>query len=340
MPRPRSFPWVRMSDRELLEVRLCDLGLTHQGTWLEERIDRFLYHLELRRVRVVPHFWLSDEWLTPDGVIGIAMPFFLAHPRLAKLERRMMLTVEGGTRQHCMMLLRHEMGHVVRNAYQLQRRPSWRKMFGSATKRYPDSYRPNPNSKRFVQHLEGWYAQSHPDEDFAETFAVWLQPRKNWRKRYQGWHALKKLEYVDALMKELQSRPVQIRSRARTFALSRIKMTLGEYYDAKRAHYAADYPDTYDRDLQRVFERSHGRKRGIPASQFLRKHRAAIRELVCRWTGEYPFTLDQVIKQMMQRSRQLKLRAVGNQQQLATNCAMMVAVHSMQTLYRRDWHPL
>ena len=25
-------------------------------------------------------------------------------------------------------------------------------------------------------HLDPWYAQSHPDEDFAETFAVWLTP--------------------------------------------------------------------------------------------------------------------------------------------------------------------
>jgi hypothetical protein len=117
-------------------------------------------------------------------------------------------------------------------------------------------------------------------------------------------------------------------------------MTLGEYYQAKRAHYIGHYPDTYDRDLQRLFELPDERKRGIPAARFLRLHRARIRELVCRWTGEYQFTLDQVLKEMGKRCAQMKLRAVGNAQQLMMDCAILVTVHSMNTLYKRTWHPL
>jgi hypothetical protein len=161
-----------------------------------------------------------------------------------------------------------------------------------------------------------------------------------WRKKYANWHALKKLEYIDSLMKELEYRPLQTHSRAKPFAISKISMTLGEYYAAKRAHYAADYPDTYDRDLQRLFQPSEARKIGESAVQFLRRNRTYIREMVCHWTGEYQFTLDQVIKGMMQRCHQLKLRAVGNEQRLAMDCAILVTVHSMHTLYRRDWRPL
>ena len=120
-----------------------------------------------------------------------------------KLEKKMMLDVEGGTWSECMAILRHEAGHTLQHAYQLQRRRRWQQLFGPSSKRYPRYYRPNPASRHFVQHLRLWYAQSHPDEDFAETFAVWLKPRSNWRTRYAGWPALKKLEYVDELMDEI-----------------------------------------------------------------------------------------------------------------------------------------
>ena len=41
------------------------------------------------------HCYLSDEWFTPDGATAIAIPFYLAHPRLAKLEEAQMLEIEG-----------------------------------------------------------------------------------------------------------------------------------------------------------------------------------------------------------------------------------------------------
>ncbi len=150
-----------------------------------------------------PHAWISSEWFSSDDTPGIAIPFYLAHPRLMRLERKMIIDVEGGTVPECMRILRHEAGHVVQHAYQLQRHRRWQQLFGPSSTRYPRYYRPNPASKNYVQHLRLWYAQSHPDEDFAETFAVWLTPRSNWRRRYEGWPALKKLQYVDELMEEI-----------------------------------------------------------------------------------------------------------------------------------------
>ena len=199
----KAADWTTLSDEKLLEVRMCDLHVTIEGTELEPRIAELNTELETRGLSFKPHYYLSDEWFTPDGVPGIAIPFYLAHPRLAKLEHNLMLEVEGGDADSCLRILRHEAGHAIDNAYQLRRRPIRRRLFGNPATEYPEYYTPKPYSKSFVQHLDHWYAQSHPDEDFAETFAVWLDPQGMWATRYAGWPAQRKLEYMDKLMREL-----------------------------------------------------------------------------------------------------------------------------------------
>ena len=211
---PRRFAWAALPDDELLQLRLKDLKVTLEGTWLERCLEELYDELAERGLRIRPHAWISNEWFSPDDTPGIAIPFYLAHPRLMRLERKMIIDVEGGTVPECMRILRHEAGHVVQVAYQLQRRRRWQELFGPSSTRYPDYYRPNPASRRYVYHLPLWYAQSHPDEDFAETFAVWLTPRSNWRRRYAGWPALKKLEYVDELMAEIAGRTAVVHAPA------------------------------------------------------------------------------------------------------------------------------
>ena len=158
-----------------------------QGTPLEGRIEKLYEELTARQLRFRPHCWLSEEWFSPDGTPGIAIPFYLAHPRLARLERKMMLEVEGGTNESCLKILRHEAGHALDTAYRLHRRQEYRRLFGRYSDPYPEFYQPRPFSRRYVLHLDLWYAQSHPVEDFAETFAVWLRPLSRWRTQYKGW---------------------------------------------------------------------------------------------------------------------------------------------------------
>jgi hypothetical protein len=252
-----------------------------------------------------------------------------------------MLEVEGGTREECVRLLRHEIGHAIQNAYALHRRRRWQRVFGKSSVPYPHVYRPNPASKRFVQHLDGWYAQSHPVEDFAETFAVWLRPRSDWRRRYRGWAAFKKLEFVDELMDEIADLRPPKRSRARPDEVSRLKKTLDEHYRDKRERYSVGYFDGYDRDLCRLFSAAPEHRRRPTAASFLRSHRREIRELVSRWTGEYQFTLDHVLKEMMGRCRELGLRAVGSERKLKLDFAIVLTVHTMTCLQRRHmWHEL
>src|SRR5471030_1413060 len=197
--RGRRLDWTRLSDRELLQLRICDLRLDLRRSPLQRYVRRLYDELDGRGIRFRPHVWLSEEWFSPDGVPGIAMPFYLAHPRLMRLERKMTHEVEGSNVNWLMRILRHEAGHAIDSAYRLRRRARWRAVFGPASLLYPDTYRPRPGSRRFVQHLGAWYAQAHPTEDFAETFAVWLKPHSAWRREYLGWPAYAKLEFIDEL---------------------------------------------------------------------------------------------------------------------------------------------
>jgi Putative zinc-binding metallo-peptidase len=339
MPR-KKFAWAALPDKELLEVRLKDLKVKVEGTWLEDCLHALHDELAERGLRVRPHAWISSEWFSPDNTPGIAIPFFLTHPRLLRLEKKMIIDVEGGTWSECMAIMRHEAGHVVQHAYQLYRRRRWQQLFGPTSRRYPRYYRPNPASRNFVQHLRLWYAQSHPDEDFAETFAVWLRPRSQWRTRYTGWPALKKLEYVDELMTEIAAQRPLLTHRERVDPLTRLTETLGEYYKRKLALYAVDTPRTYDRDLQRLFSANLRHRRSEAASLFIRRHRGKIRELVARWTGEYQLTLDAVLDDMVQRCRELNLRAVEPERKLVMDFTVLLTAKTMHALFgqsRRRW---
>jgi hypothetical protein len=332
---PSRKEWEQWPREKLLDMRIRDLGLTLEGTWLEARVDALYRELRQREIALRPHCWLSDEWFSPRNVPGIAIPFYLAHPRLIRLERSMVLEAEGSSIVECTRILRHEAGHAVQHGYRLHRRTSYQQLFGKSSTKYPTSYRPKPTSRQFVQHLRGYYAQAHPDEDFAETFAVWMQPRARWRKRYKGWGALKKLEYVDALMEELSGEKPPVRTRVRVAPISQLTSTLREYYEEKRSFYAVDFPSTYDRELCRVFSNSPKYANRELATRFITRNAKEIRALVARWTGESEFTIDQLLHDMIARSRRLQLRVPGGEGQVLLDFAGMLAVRSVHFLYRR-----
>lgn len=330
----------KLSDEALLDLPLKSLRVSIEGGWLEESLGDLNAELAARGLLVQAHGWISDEWFSPQDTPGIAFPFYLAHPRLMRLERKMMLEVEGGTRRDCMRILRHEAGHVVQYAYGLHRRKRWQALFGRASRPYPDHYRPDPTSKNYVQYLRRWYAQCHPDEDFAETFAVWLTPRSNWRKRYADWPALKKLNYVDELMAEIAGEKPLKQTRTQMDPLAQIKGTLREHYEQKRERYAVDTPSVLDRDLKRIFSEAPRHKSAPLAAGVIRRNRSQIIASVARWTGEYPVALEAALDDMIHRCRALKLRAPGAEQKIRMELVAMLtsrAVHSHYSASRRQW---
>ena len=330
LPLPRD--WADFDDERLLDVRMSDLPLSIDGT-LAERVAQIRAELEARGLRSPLHFYLSDEWYTADGATAIAIPFYLAHPRLARLEEAQMLEVEGGEHEWCMRILRHESGHAIDNAYRLRLRRLRRRIFGLPSKPYPEFYTPKPYSRSYVLHLDAWYAQSHPDEDFAETFAVWLTPTSEWRTRYAGWPALKKLEYMDALMASIRERPPRVDNHAEIDPLRKLRKTLRQHYRTKRRYYGLDYPNFYDRDLRRLFSAAPEFAANITAAQFIARIRRPTRRLVSSWTGIYQYTIDQVLEDMVARCRELKLRLAVPEEQARQEFAVLLTVQAMNYLH-------
>ncbi|MEQ1759919.1 MAG: putative zinc-binding metallopeptidase [Vicinamibacterales bacterium] len=329
MPLPPD--WAAASDEALLDVRLCDLPVAIDGP-LAERTARLQQEILDTGIECPLHFYLSDEWFTPDGRTAIAVPFYLAHPRLARLELAQMFEVEGGDQDWCLRILRHEAGHAIDNAFALRRRPRRREVFGSPSEPYPEFYTPKPYSKRFVLHLDSWYAQSHPDEDFAETFAVWLTPQSEWLQRYAGWPALEKLRYMDSLMGSLRSRPASVVNTEEVDPLRELTQTLRQHYRTKRKHYGVDHPNFYDRDLRRIFSDSAEFSDNMTAAQFIGRARRQVRRIVSSWTGIYQYTIDQVLEDMIARSRELKLRLAVPEEQARQDLTVLVTVQTMNHL--------
>jgi hypothetical protein len=322
-----------LTDEQLLSLRMCDLPLAIEGTHLEHRIGIVLQELSDRGLNFQPHFWLSDEWFCPDGIPGIAIPFYLAHPRLERLERSQLFEVEGGDEGWCLKILRHEVGHAIENAYRLRRKKLRRAIFGSTTEPYPEYYSPRPYSKSFVLHLDPWYAQSHPDEDFAETFAVWLTPNSLWRERYAAWPAIKKLEYMDTLMRGISNTAAPVSNHNTLDPLSTLTKTLAEHYQERKAKYGREHPSFYDKDLRQLFSNSPEFSKNLLASAFIRRKRRAIRATVSLWTGTYQYTIDQVIEAMVGRCAELALRLTVSEEETLKAFLVLLTVQTMNYLH-------
>jgi len=304
--------WASRSDQELLERRISTLGLRLEDTTLEPLIQQLYGELSAKGLAFHPRCHIGDEWFVPIGIPAIFIPFFLVHDRLRALERTMMLEVEGETPEWFMKLMRHESGHAYMYAYQLTRRKKWKRCFGQTSREEtPNTYRPRPFSRSYVMHLEDWYAQSHPDEDFAETFAVWLTPGFDWRKDYAGWPALRKLEYIDELMRSLAGKPPVHMPQYRVADYDCLNVKLKTYYARKRKLNEDTYPDFYDADLRQLFAAAAG----IKAGAYLRRRRRRLLNAVSQWTNERKFPVNELLTRLTQRCDQLGLHVLNDDPQ-------------------------
>jgi Putative zinc-binding metallo-peptidase len=296
-------------ESNLFGAPIRDLGLKIAGTRLEPVIDEFRAELAQRALRVAPRFHLSTEWGVPFGTVVIGIPFYLAHPDLTALHGEQVGHIEGFNRTDILRYLRHEMGHVVNYAYRLYDREAWVKLFGSITQPYREEYRPQPFSRRFVRHLPGWYAQKHPDEDWSETFAVWMTPERDWRTDYaQLPTALAKLDYCARTLAELGEPLVTATDLDED--VSGIHYSLAQYYET----YSAD-PEAgaagLDGDLRAIFDDLKEVDDGSahetrPAAELIRRHERQLMANVFRWTGHFPEKTRSLVRHMAKRAEVLK----------------------------------
>jgi hypothetical protein len=322
--RGQTYAWETLNDEQLLSLRFCDLGLAIEGTKLQHAVERLYRELALRGLRFRPHCWLAQEWFSPDGVPGIAIPFYLAHRRLMALERRFMRQAEGGNRDWLMRILRHEAGHALDSAYRLRRRRHWREVFGPASLPYPDAYRPRPGSRRFVQHLEAWYAQAHPTEDFAETFAVWLKPNSAWRREYRGWPAYAKLEYIDSLAKQLSTEKPLVTDRSKIEDLAEDTRSLRQHYEQKFARYRVPRRSGADELLLKVFTTAPRTRAAPKAASVIREMRSSLRQQIVRSGAFSEYLVHQVLRLVLERCEALGLYVRGPRRELKPHLVWLI----------------
>jgi hypothetical protein len=294
--------------QEILDKPIRELGLKLEGSPLERLVQRLYRELDRKGLKNFrPLCYLTDEWGCPSGEPVIGVPFYLADPRLSRLEKEINDLEDA---RQIMMYLRHEAGHAVNYAYGLYKTPEWKHLFGPYRRRYRDDYRPVAFSRSYVRHMEGWYAQKHPDEDFAETFAVWLTPGSGWRKRYKGWPAIEKLRYVDRMAKQLaNATPVRPRGR-KDLTVDDMDTTVGAFYQAILNDQPSPGDLPLDSDLHDIFKVGPRRKQGVrPAAGLLHDNHKALVDKLAYWTGVQRPLAKKLVEAIEARVDQLGLRA-------------------------------
>lgn len=299
--------WEKADDEHILRMRIRDFALETKSSLVEPFIERLYSELSARSIGFHPPCYLADEWLCPDKTPLIGIPFSLAHQRLRDIEKKMIFELEGETEQEFMQFLRHECGHAINYAYRLYKRTRWRDLFGPFSARYSDNYYYRPYSRRYVLHLKDNYAQAHPDEDFAETFAVWLAPASDWQKRYAGWPVIKKLRYVDSLMDKIGAQqPVKTFSGRAPWSAARMTSTLAAYYQRRRRDLGTAFQGFYDQALREFFN-ADGKNPNLKASKFLQSHRKSLVSSISRWTAYRKYDIDQLVGTLINRCKVLDL---------------------------------
>jgi hypothetical protein len=294
---------------------------------------------------VRPHFYLSTEWGVPWGTIAIAIPFYLARSDLTEFHAERSGFVEGVSPGDILRYLRHEMGHVLNYAYELYEQEEWIKLFGSITQPYVEEYRPEPFSRRFVRHLPGWYAQKHPDEDWAETFAVWMTPGLDWRSEYAGWPtALAKLVYCDRTLHGLAHRDPVVTSTELDEDVGQLRYSLEDYYRAS-ATGAEEFPAGLEGALRTIFEElgeSAGNQQVLrqPAAVLLRRLERDLVVNVFRWTGHFPERTRSLLHHLARQADELKLVYPADREvQAALALTTLVTALAMNHVYCGSYLP-
>ncbi len=297
---------VTSPSEELLDKPIRELGLKIEGSPVERFVNQLYRELEQKKLtKFRPPCYLTDEWGCPSGEPVIGIPFYLASTALSQLEKQ---TNDLEDSREIMMYLRHEAGHAFNYAYKLHRTPEWKQLFGPFRRPYHDNYRPVPFSRNYVRYLAGWYAQKHPDEDFAETFAVWLTPRSAWRKRYRGWGAMEKLRYMNRIARQL-SDVDPVRRRGQTdITVDEMEMTVADFYRRNGEEIPLGEL-ALDADLRDIFDASKRLKTAKSAQQFLQQHRKAVVDKVSYWTGAQRPLIKKLVESIEKKIGELNLFA-------------------------------
>src|SRR6186997_160516 len=318
--------------RGVLGKRIRELGLKLEGSPVEPYVRHLYKELERRGLhKFRPVCYLTDEWGCPDMQPILGIPFYLADPNLGRLERAIDDLEDS---REIMRYMRHEAGHVFSYAYRLYARADWIATFGPFDRPYRDKYRPVPFSRNYVRHMEGWYAQKHPDEDFAETFAVWLTPRSPWRRQYKGWPALKKLRYVERIARSLADVDPIVKTGEVDITPADIGVTVEQFYEQAANERQARIDIALDAHLGQIFL-TRKRKESRPAADIVSKYRPELVEKITYWTGVQRPIVNGLIDSICRTCERMKLWGeVGEEPRYLVEVTALATTLAMNFLMR------
>jgi hypothetical protein len=318
--------------RGVLDKKVSELGLRVEGSPVEKYVHQLYHELDRRGFKKFrPVCYLTDEWGCPDQQPVLGIPFYLADPNLRKLESAVDQLED---ERQIMMYMRHEAGHVFNYAYRLYTTPEWRRLFGPFYRAYRDDYTPVPFSKRFVRHIEGWYAQKHPDEDFAETFAVWLTPRSPWRRQYKGWPAMQKLRYVERVARALADVEPIVNTGEVDITPEDISDTVAQFYERAASERQARIDLALDAHLGKIFL-DRRRKESKPAADIVSKYKSVLIDNITYWTGVQRPIIRGLIESICRNCERMKLWGeLGEEPRYLVELTALATVLAMNFLTR------
>jgi hypothetical protein len=154
--------------------------------------------------------------------------------------------------------------------------------------------------------MEGWYAQKHPDEDFAETFAVWLTPGSAWRRRYKGWPAMRKLRYVDRMARMFGNEDPIVRTGEVDITVDDMRLTVEEFYRRAEKERNLRVDLAMDAHLSEIFLTRKPRE-GRPAAAIVMKYRRELIDKITYWTGVRRAVVRALVEAICKNCERLKL---------------------------------
>lgn len=324
----------QLTDEQILALKLCEIDFDLDSFHKKKLIKKLQKELQNADLDFMPHIWVSDDWFSPDGLPGFAIPFYLFSPKLIRIQRKIVGRVEGATEKSFMMLLRHETGHALDNAFHLRKSKKRQKLFGTSSQPYPIRYKPQNFSRNFVHYLGEGYAQAHPDEDWAETFAVWLDPQSQWQKRYTSSLAREKLDLIDTLMSRLvHTKPINCKTKTVDSVLGDTR-TLRQYFDQKEKELKV-------RKQSPVFKKVKGllsTQGDIPTWLFIHENRDYIKRAVAKNTLLPHYKIDEMISDVKTACKNESYYTMSEERKQKKTLKMLIDVMSRPQVSRdQSW---
>lgn len=322
---------TQYSDTDLLAMKVKDLPLDEFRLPFNKQVLTLKAELRRRGINWTPHLWASEEWFSPDGVPGFAFPFTLLDPRLIKLEKKHVGFLEGSSEKELVKLLRHECAHALDNAFHLRKNKKRQALFGLSSRPYPTFYVPDLNSKDYVKHLPQGYAQAHPEEDWAETFAVWLTPKYQWKEKYKTWPAMEKLLLVDEIIKKSCLGESKVSNSDTPLHFRDDNRTLKQYFNWRKQSLGLRRNNFYADKVNEVFS-TDGKEE---ANEVFKKYESVICKRLAKRSGISTNIVKLMIKELKQECKIKNYRLKYSSYKTKTIVEEMLSFHSAEFLRKK-----